>query len=198
MNRRDALKVLLAAPAATFTWTEAEAAQAAAAAQTARATAASAAKPFVPKFFTANEYTLVRTLVDIIIPKDERSGSATDVGVPEFMDFMMIDQPTRQVAMRGGLAWLDLECQQRFDKIFVDCTAAERTALLDDIAFPAKAIPEHRHGVAFFNTFRDLTAGGFWTTKVGIEDLQYLGNRSVARWNGCPSEALKKLGVSYE
>jgi Gluconate 2-dehydrogenase subunit 3 len=193
-SRRDVLKILLAAPAATFTWTEAEAAQAAAAAQTARATA----KPFVPKFFTANEYKLVRTLVDIIIPKDERSGSATDVGVPEFMDFMMIDQPTRQVAMRGGLAWLDLECQQRFDKIFVDCAPAERTAVLDDIAWPAKAKPEHAHGVAFFNSFRDLTAGGFWTTKVGIEDLQYLGNRSVARWNGCPPEALKKLGVSYE
>ena len=194
MKRRDALKILLAAPAATFTWTEAEAAQAAAAAQTARF----APKPFVPKFFTASEYALVRTLVDIIIPKDERSGSATDVGVPEFMDFMMIDQPTRQVAMRGGLAWIDVACQQRYDKIFVNCSDAERASVLDDIAFPAKARPEHAHGVSFFNSFRDLTAGGFWTTKVGIEDLQYLGNRSVARWNGCPDEALKKLGVSYE
>jgi hypothetical protein len=198
MRRRDALKILLAAPAATFTWTEAEAAQASAAAQTARAAAAATAKPFVPKFFTANEFKLVRTLADIIIPKDERSGSASDVGVPEFMDFMMIDQPTRQVAMRGGLAWLDVECQERYDKIFVDCTDAERTAVLDDIAWPAKAKPELRHGVAFFNSFRDLTAGGFWTTKIGIEDLQYLGNRSVARWNGCPEVALKKLGVRYE
>jgi gluconate 2-dehydrogenase gamma chain len=197
MRRRDALKILLAAPAATFAWTDAEAAQAAAAAQTARATAAATAKPFVPKFFTASEFKLVRTLVDIIIPKDERSGSASDVGVPEFMDFMMIDQPARQVAMRGGLAWLDVECQQRYDKTFVDCTGDERTAVLDDIAWPAKAKSEHAHGVAFFNSFRDLTAGGFWTTKVGIEDLQYLGNRSVARWNGCPDEALKKLGVSY-
>ena len=197
MRRRDALKILLAAPAATFAWTDAEAAQAVAAAQTARATAAATAKPFVPKFFTASEYKLVRTLVDMIIPKDERSGSATDVGVPEFMDFMMIDQPTRQVAMRGGLAWLDVECQQRYDKVFVDCSEGERKSVLDDIAWPAKAKPEHAHGVAFFNSFRDLTAGGFWTTKVGIEDLQYLGNRSVARWNGCPDEALKKLGVSY-
>lgn len=192
-SRREVLKVLLATPAATFLWTDAEAAQAVAAAQAARATA----KPFVPKFFTAGEYRLVRTLVDIIIPRDERSGSATDVGVPEFMDFMMIDQPARQIAMRGGLAWLDVECQQRHDKPFVDCTEAERTSVLDDIAWPVKAKLEHAHGVAFFNSFRDLTAGGFWTTKVGIEDLQYLGNRSVARWNGCPEEALKKLGVSY-
>ena len=196
MNRRDILKILLAAPAATFSWTEAEAAQAVASAQAARA--ATTAKPFVPKFFTATEFKLVRTLADIIIPKDERSGSASDAGVPEFMDFMMIDQPTRQIAMRGGLAWLDSECQERFDKTFLDCIETERTAVLDDIAWPAKARPELSHGVAFFNSFRDLTASGFWTTRMGIDDLQYMGNRSVARWNGCPPEALKKLGVSYD
>ena len=196
MKRRDALKVLLAAPAATFAWTDAEAAQAAASAQATRAV--TTAKPFVPKFFTATEFRFVRTLADIIIPKDERSGSASDAGVPEFMDFMMIDQPARQVAMRGGLAWLDVECQKRFDKTFLNCVEAERTAVLDDIAWPSKAKPEFAHGVAFFNNFRDLTASGFWTTRMGIDDLQYLGNRSVARWNGCPPEALKKLGVSYE
>ena len=196
MRRRDILKVLLAAPAATFTWTEAEAAQAVAAAQAARA--AAIAKPFVPKFFTAEEFKLVRVLADIIIPKDERSGSATDAGVPEFMDFMMIDQPARQVAMRGGMAWLDIECRRRFDKMFLDCADSERTAVLDDIAWPSRGKPEFTHGAAFFANFRDLTASGFWTTKMGIDDLQYMGNRSVARWNGCPPEALKKLGVSYE
>ena len=196
MKRRDVLKVLLAAPAATFSWTDAEAAQAAASAQAAQA--AATAKPFVPKFFTATEYRLVRVLSDIVIPKDERSGSATDAGVPEFMDFMMIDQPARQVAMRGGLAWLDVECQKRFDKTFLNCADAERTAVLDDIAWPSRAKPEFAHGVAFFTNFRDLTASGFWTTRMGIDDLQYTGNRSVARWNGCPEEALKKLGVSYD
>ena len=195
MRRRDALKVLLAAPAATFAWTDAEAAQAAASAQAARVVTA---KPFVPKFFTATEFKFVSALADIIMPKDERSGSATDAGVPEFMDFMMIDQPARQVAMRGGLAWLDVECQRRFDKTFLNCAETERTAVLDDIAWPSKAKPEFAHGVAFFNNFRDLTASGFWTTRMGIDDLQYMGNRSVARWNGCPPEALKKLGVSYE
>ena len=195
-SRREVLKVLLAAPAATFAWTDAEAAHAAASVQAARA--ATTAKPFVPRFFAANEFKLVRVLADIVIPKDERSGSATDAGVPEFMDFMMIDQPARQVAMRGGLAWLDVECQKRFDKTFLDCADAERTAVLDDIAWPLRAKPEFAHGVAFFNNFRDLTASGFWTTRMGIDDLQYMGNRSVARWNGCPEEALKKLGVSYE
>ena len=195
MKRRDVLKLLLAAPAVGFSWTDAEALQAGTAAQAARA--ATVAKPFVPKFFTAGEFRLARVLADIIIPKDERSGSASDAGVPEFMDFMMIDQPDRQVAMRGGLAWLDVTCQQRFDKTFLNCAEAEQTAVLDDIAWPAKARPELAHGVAFFNSFRDLTASGFWTTRMGIDDLQYMGNRSVARWNGCPDAALKKLGVSY-
>ena len=194
MKRREMLKILLAAPAATMAWTDAEAVQAATSAQAARA----AAEPFVPKFFTAAELRFVRVLADIVIPKDERSGSASDAGVPEFMDFMMLEQPGRQVAMRGGLAWLDRECQLRFDKVFLDCSDAQRTAVLDDIAWPAKAKPEFAHGVAFFNSFRDLTAAGFWTTRMGIDDLQYLGNRSVARWNGCPDAALKKLGVSYD
>lgn len=195
MRRRDLLKLLIAAPAATFSWTESEAALAAASAQAARA---ATAKPFVPRFFTAPEFKLVSTLADIIIPKDERSGSASDAGVPEFMDFMMIDQPARQVAMQGGLAWLDHECQQRFDKVFLDCSDEQRRIVLDDIAWPAQAKPEVAHGVAFFTSFRDLTAAGFWTTRMGIDDLEYIGNRSVARWNGCPDAALKKLGVSYD
>ena len=195
MRRRDVLKALLAAPAVTISWSEAEAARAVNAAQAARA---ASAPPFTPKFFTAAEFRLVSTLADIIIPKDERSGSASEAGVPEFVDFMMTDQPVRQIAMRGGLAWLDSECHKRFDKPFLDCTDAQRSAVLDDIAWPATARPEFAHGVAFFTSFRDLTAAGFWTTRMGIDDLQYMGNRSVARWNGCPDAALKKLGVNYD
>jgi hypothetical protein len=195
LNRRSLLKRLGAAPAAAgLVWTEAEAQEAVQAAQKARQAAAKPAA-FKSKFFTPHEHASVRVLVDLIIPKDERSGSATDAGVPEFMDFMMIDQPARQTAMRGGLAWIDRECLKRHDKTFLACTAEQRTALLDDIAWPQKANNELSHGVAFFNSFRDLTASGFWTTRMGIDDLQYLGNRSVARWNGCPEEALRKLGV---
>jgi gluconate 2-dehydrogenase gamma chain len=196
-NRRTMLKVLGAAPvAAGFAWTEAEARQAHQHAHAAKQAAEQSETPFAPKFFTVHEYATVRVLVDMIIPKDERSGSATDAGVPEFMDFIMIDQPLNQVAMRGGLAWLDRECLRRFDKTFVDSTGAECSAVLDDIAWPHKARPEFSHGVAFFNAFRDLTASGFFTTRMGmIEDLQYMGNRYVAEWTGCPPEALAKLGV---
>jgi hypothetical protein len=203
-HRRDILRLLASAPLAGFVWTDAEAAQAHHLAAAAQQAAAVSGTPFTPKFFTPHEWQTVRALVDVIIPRDERSGSATEAGVPEFMDFMMIDQPIRQAGMRGGLAWLDLECQKRFDKTFLDCSETQRTAVLDDIAWPSRiatspdAPPSPlRHGVAFFSSFRDLTAAGFWTTKIGIEDLQYLGNRVVATWNGCPDEALKKLGVRY-
>jgi hypothetical protein len=135
-------------------------------------------------------------LVDIIIPRDERSGSATEAGVPEFMDFMMNDQPGRQTAMRGGLAWLDRECVSRYDKMFVDCTSADRTKVLDEIAWPQKAAAGLSHGVAFFNAFRDLTASGFWTSRMGIKDLDYQGNVFVPEWKGCPDDIVKKLGVS--
>jgi gluconate 2-dehydrogenase gamma chain len=195
-DRRTMLRLLAAAPAAAgFAWTEAEAQQAHHQAQASRTAARRTGTAFKPKFFTSDEYATVRLLVDIIIPKDERSGSATEAGVPEFMDFMMIDQPARQTAMRGGLAWLDRECVTRFDKTFRACTDAERTSVLDDISWPHKAAPEFSHGVAFFNSFRDLTASGFWTSRMGIKDLEYLGNVYVAEWKGCPDEVLKKLGV---
>ena len=193
------LGLIGAAPlAAGFTWTDAEAASAAQDAQTARRPAGAKPAVFKPKFFTAHEYATVRVLADLIIPKDARSGSATDAGVPEFMDFMMADEEGRQTPMRGGLAWIDLECQDRFDKRFLECSGEQRAAVLDDIAWPQKARPEHTHGVAFFNSFRDLTASGFWSSKMGVTDLQYMGNVMVPEWKGCPDEALQRLGVTRE
>ena len=195
MNRRELLQLLGAAPlAAGFTWTDAEAAQASSQARAARKGTASKAT-YKPTFFTAREYTMVGALADMIIPRDDRSGGATDAGVPEFMDFMMGDQPARQTAMRGGLAWLDLECQDRYDKRFLECSDAERTAVLDEIAWPRRAKPEFAQGVAFFNSFRDLTAAGFWSSKMGVEDLKYMGNTMVPEWKGCPPEALRKIGL---
>jgi hypothetical protein len=198
MNRRQVLQALAAAPAAAMavSWTEADVHAASHAAAQARQAARQTNTRYTPKFFTAHEWATIGLLVDLIIPKDEKSGSATDAGVPEFMDFMMIDQPARQTAMRGGLAWLDRECVSRFEKDFLTCTPAERSEVLDDISWPRKAKPDSAHGVAFFNSFRDLTASGFFTSKMGIDDLQYMGNRFVAEWTGCPPEVLKKLGLA--
>ncbi len=199
ISRRAALELLGAAPAAAvLVWTPVEARQAHEHATQARAKATTPAARFKPKFFTAHEYASVVVLVDLIIPRDERSGSATDAGVPEFMDFMMIDQPRRQVAMRGGLALIDRLSDDRFGKRFIACAIPERHALLDEIAYTSNPDPGLSHSIAFFNSFRDLTASGFFTSKMGIEDLQYKGNGYVREWTGCPPEVMKKLGVSFD
>jgi len=145
--------------------------------------------PFTPKFFTPHEWRTVRVLADHIIPRDERSGSATDAGVPEFMDFIMNDRPSERLAMRGGLRWLDNGCRDQYNAAFADCTRVQQTSTLDHISAPPPA--------EFFVMFRDLTATGFWTSKMGIADLRYVGNTVVHEWNGCPAAALDKLGVSY-
>src|SRR5262249_8126840 len=140
MNRRDALKLITGAPAAAaLIWSPAEAEQARSRADERRARAAQTGTSFQPGFFTPHEFATVAILVDLIIPKDERSGSATDAGVPEFMDFMMVDDPRRQTAMRGGLALIDHLCNERFGQALVDCRDAERRQLLDVIAFPRTA-----------------------------------------------------------
>ncbi len=194
ISRRAALEMFVAAPAAAaLVWTPAEARQAHEHAEAAQA--AKPAAPFKPKFFTAHEYATVGVLVDLIIPRDERSGSATDAGVPAFMDFMMIDQPRRQIAMRGGLAMIDRLAADRFGKRFVGGADRERRALLDEIAYTSNPDRGLSQAIAFFNSFRDLTASGFWSTKMGVADLQYQGNVFVSDWNGCPDAALRKLGV---
>jgi hypothetical protein len=197
MNRRQALGVIGTVPAAAFafTWTTEEASAAAAQAAQARAQATAAQRPYRPRFFTAAEYATVVLLSNLIIPRDDRSGSASDAGAPEFIDVIVAEQPARQTAMRGGLVWLDSECRRRFNKSFVAVTDAERRLVLDDIAWPSKAPPEFSHGVAFFTTMRDLVAAGFWSSRLGVADLGYLGNRPVMEWNGAPDAVLQRLGV---
>jgi hypothetical protein len=160
-------------------------------------------KAYSPAFFTLQEWATVRVLADVVIPADERSGSATDALVPEFVDFILDDplaeprdRERLQTQVRGGLAWLDRECRARFSRPFLDCPANERTAVLDDIAWPEKASPEKGPGAAFFTLFRDLVASGFWSSRMGVEDLQYTGNTFVAEWKGCPPEVLAKVGIT--
>jgi gluconate 2-dehydrogenase gamma chain len=152
---------------------------------------------FAPKFFTPAEFRTVGILADMIIPRDERSGSAADAGVPEFMDFIMTDRPNNQKWMRPGLAWIDAQSTTRFGKAFADAGASQREQILNDIAWPARAPATLADGVNFFNGFRDLTSSGFWSSKMGVKDLRYIGNAFNPNWNGCPPEALAKLGVTY-
>lgn len=193
ITRRNALKIIGATPvAAGIGLTDATAGPAA---HQQRGTPP-ARGAYKPKFFTAGEWATVTLLANLVIPKDERSGSATDAGVPEFIDFMMVDRPEGQLPMRGGLRWLDAESRSRFGKTFREAADAERAAILDDIAYPRKASPEFSHGVAFFSRFRDMVATGFWTSRIGIDDLQYKGNVPNPMWEGCPDKCYTHLGVT--
>ena len=190
INRRKMLHVLGSAPAAAVALTMVPS-QAEAAGQNAQPTGA---KPGQLRFFTEREFATVAALADMIIPKDARSGSASDSGAPHFIDNIVAEQRDRQTPMRGGLVWLDSECRSRFDRAFLECADAERRQVLDDIAYPAKARPEMSHGVRFFTSLRDLVATGFWSSRMGVEDLGYSGNRPAV-WSGAPAEVLAKLGL---
>jgi len=145
-------------------------------------------------FFDKHEMATIAVLSDVIIPKDTISGSATDAKVPDFIEFIVKDEPEHQLPMRGGLRWLDVQCLNRYNNAFVDCTAKQQIELIDQIAYPAMAKPEMQQGVAFFNKMRDLTAIGFFTSKMGINDLGYKGN-SPGKWEGVPAAVLKKYGL---
>ncbi len=149
------------------------------------------------KFFTDEERELVRVLGNLVIPADDRTGSAEDANTTAFIEFTLIDREYMQTPMRGGLRWLNLESTKRFGKSFTALSEAEQKQILDDIAYPATASPAMSQGVAFFNTFRSLVLTGFYSSKLGVEDLQYMGNRPTV-WNGAPQEWLDRLGVSYD
>ncbi|HOX83675.1 MAG TPA: gluconate 2-dehydrogenase subunit 3 family protein [Chryseolinea sp.] len=149
------------------------------------------------KFFDEHEMKTISILSDIIIPKDETSGSATDAGVPAFIEFISKDMPRYQTPLRGGLKWLDIQCMKRFNADFASCTAQQQIEMIDEIAFPEKAKPEMQQGVAFFNTMRDLTACGFFTSQIGIKDLGYVGNKAND-WDGVPQDVLDQYGMKYD
>lgn len=158
--------------------------------------AAYEAKLEAETFFTTHEMATIGVLADIIIPKDEVSGSATEAGVPAFIEFIVKDMPSHQTPMRGGLKWLDLQCFNRYQKAFKDCTAAQQIEMVDAIAYPAKAAPEMKQGVVFFNLMRNLTATGFYTSEIGVKDVGYMGN-VPNQWNGVPDDVLKQYGLAY-
>jgi hypothetical protein len=153
------------------------------------------------KFFSAREYRTVRVLADDVIPRDARSGSASDAGVPAFIDANLAMSDTgaeTRTAWRGGLRWLDAESLRRFGAAYAAATRAQRHQILDDISWPDRVRPEMRHGAAFFARARDMIAAGFFSSAIGVKDLQYQGNMFIPVWNGCPEPALRKLGVSYD
>ena len=147
-------------------------------------------------FFTPEEMATITVLADIIIPKDAVSGSASDAKVPDFIEFIVKDMPSHQTPIRGGLRWLNLLSLKRFDKAFTGITDQQRIEIVEDIAYPNKAKPAMKQGVAFFNLMRNLTATGFYTSEIGVKDIGYMGN-VPNQWKGVPDEVLKQYNMAY-
>lgn len=147
-----------------------------------------------PAFFNNHERLTLIALADIIIPKDEVSGSASDAKVIDFLDFIVKDIPSHQTPLRGGLKWLDLQCLNRHDHTFLECNSDQQVGILEEIAYPNKVSPEMRPGAAFFSRLRDLVATGFFTSEIGIKDLGYVGN-VPGNWTGVPKDVLAQYNL---
>jgi hypothetical protein len=151
------------------------------------------------KVFDDHDWHTVHVLCDLIVPADERSGSATQAGVPEFiddwLDFRKQEDGNDDLAAQvlGGLTWLDRESARLFQKDFAGAGADQQKQILDRIAWPERAVPDDRRWAAFFTKFRDLTLNGFYSSKMGIADLPYLGNVAVPEWKGCDPAVWAKL-----
>lgn len=188
MNRRTILQIIASAGGAGAL---AEAQTAEHSGHTAPAEKTTPPAAYHRKVFDDHQWRTVRVLCDLILPADEHSGSATQAGVPEFIDDWLDfrkheDGNDRlQTEILGGLTWLDRESARLFEKPFADAAAAQQKQILDRIAWPERAAAEDHRAVAFFNRFRDLTVGGFYSSRVGIADLPYLGNKAVGEWKGC-------------
>ena len=151
--------------------------------------ASSPAGKYAPKYFSPHQYEMLTALCDAIIPRDDRSGGALEAGAPEFIDLLTSENEKYQLTLGGGLLWLDGFCSDRYNNLFLDCTPAQRKEIIDLIAFrkSAKQDPSLSQGVAFFAFLRRLTCDGYYTSKLGIADLQYIGNTALREFPGCPS-----------
>lgn len=149
---------------------------------------AAAAGKYAPKFFPPHQYETLVSLCDTIIPKDERSGGAVEAGAPEFIDLITSENLEYQTQFGGGIMWLDNHCTDEFGKVYMECTPEQRKTTIDLIAYRknGKTKLELQQGIAFFAALRNMTCDGFYTSKIGIADLQYIGNTSVHEFPGCP------------
>jgi hypothetical protein len=153
-----------------------------------------------PLTFTPKQRRTATVLSDLIVPADDTSPSASAVGVIDFIDEWIsapykAQQHDRKTVL-DGFKWLDRESAKRFSEPFAALNAAQQRALCDDICYAAKAKPRFAEAAKFFARYRDLTAGGFYTTPQGRKDLQYVGNTPLASFEGPPIEVLKKAGLA--
>ena len=141
-----------------------------------------------PKFFPAHQYATLRNLCQNIIPPDDHSGGAIEAGAPEFIDLLTSENTDYQLTLGGGLMWLDSTCADRYGKAYLDCAPAQQKEILDLIAYSANGVKDPRlsQGTNFFALLRKMTCDSFFTSEIGIKDLQYIGNTFRRDFPGCP------------
>jgi Gluconate 2-dehydrogenase subunit 3 len=195
IRRRDLLKAFSVVPAAFIPVGNAVATgKTVAVAETAQAAAA-----YQRKVFNDHQWETIKVLSDLIIPADERSGSASQAGVPAFVDdWLDFRSGEIKADILGGLTWLDIECNRAFGHDFVGCDASQQKQVLDRIAYPDKAAPQDRNYAAFFTHLRDLVASGFFSSEMGVKDLPYLGNRPANEFPGCPPDVLSAINTNLK
>ena len=191
VSRRDLFQIIGTAPAVAAVVSGSALAQTKEHEHTARPQENGAKGPYQRQTFDDHQWRAVRVLCDLIIPADERSGSATQAGVPEFLDDWIAFRTAQdgnedlRAQIFGGLIWLDRESNARFQKGFADASPEQQEQILDRVAYPKRAAKEDHPWVVFFSEFRSLTVSGFFSSKMGVGDLPYLGNTAVAEWKGC-------------
>lgn len=143
---------------------------------------------YTPKYFAPQQYKTLRMLCDAILPADADSGGAIEAGAPEFIDLLTSENPEYQMKLGGGIIWLDSVCSDRYDHLFHGCKPPQQKEILDLIAYrkSAEVDPGLSQGVEFFAFLRNLTADGFFTSKIGIKYLGYMGNSFLSDFPGCP------------
>ena len=143
---------------------------------------------YVPKAFTSHQYCMICRICELIIPADAHCGGALEAGAPEFIDLLTSENKAYQVALGGGLMWLDNTCIDRYGKVYLECTPEQQKEMLERIAYRknAKQDPSLGQGVEFFSFLRKMTADGFFTSEIGINYLGYVGNTFVSDFPGCP------------
>jgi hypothetical protein len=155
---------------------------------------------FWPLTFTDAQRTAAAALCAIIIPADSTSPSAADLGVHDFIDEWISapypDQQRDRPTIVEALSWIDAESQRRFAKTFAELDAASKAAICDDVCSVGRAAPEFKDAARLFARFRDLTAGGFYTTPEGMRDIGYTGNVALGAFLGPPPEVLERLGLA--
>lgn len=147
-----------------------------------------ASGPYVPKYFTGPQYMLLTALCSMILPADADSAGAVEAGAPEFIDLLTSENAEYQRKLGGGLLWLDAQCISRYGEGFLSCSPEQQKEMLDRIAYRRNAAEDASlaYGVEFFAMLRNLTSDGFFTSKIGIEYLGYMGNTFLLEWPGCP------------